>query len=150
MPDEKFDEKEREKQEEKTAEKTWDEKYHRDPLSAIVWAGILIWAGLVFLADNLGFLSGMRARASDLPGLSIIGLEAWPVIFLGAGAILLIEALVRLTVPDYRRPVGGGLFMAAIFFGIGLGGIFGWNVTWPLILIALGLATLLRGFWRGR
>ena len=47
MPDEKFDEKEREKQEEKTAEKSFDEKYRRDPLSAIIWAAILIWAGVL-------------------------------------------------------------------------------------------------------
>ncbi len=150
MPDEKFDEKEQEKQEEKTAEKSWDEKYRRDPLSAIIWAVILIWAGLVFLAENLGMLSGLQNRASDIPGLTIIGFGAWSVFFLGAGVIVLIEALVRLAVPDYRRPVGGNIFLAAIFFGIGLGGIFGWNVTWPLILIALGLIVLLRGFWRGR
>lgn len=144
------DEKEREKQEEKTAEKSWDEKYRRDPLSAIIWAVILIWAGLVFLAENLGWLSGLQTRASDIPGLNIIGLGAWSVFFLGAGVIVLIEVLVRLAAPDYRRPVGGNIFLAAIFFGIGLGGIFGWTVTWPLILIALGLIVLLRGFWRGR
>jgi hypothetical protein len=150
MPDEKFDEKEREKQEEKTAEKSWDEKYRRDPLSAIVWAVIFIWAGLVLLADNLGYLRGLETRASDIPGLAAIDLGSWSIIFLGVGVIILIEVLVRLTVPDYRRPVGGSLFMAAIFFGIGLGGIFGWNVTWPLILIALGLIVILRGFWRGK
>ncbi len=82
--------------------------------------------------------------------MEIAGLGAWPLIFLGAGVIILIEVLIRLTVPDYRRPVGGNLFLAAIFFGIGLGGVFGWNITWPLILIALGIIFLLRGFWRGR
>ena len=150
MPDEKFDEKEREKQEEKTAEKRWDEKYRRDPLGAIVWAGILIWAGLVFLADNLGWLRSLRVRATDTPGLDIAGLDAWPVIFLGAAVILLIEIFVRLAVPEYRRPLGGNVFLTAIFFGIGLGGIFGWDITLPLILIALGLSILLRGFWRRR
>ena len=54
MADEKFDEKEQEKREEKSPEeKNWEEKYRRDPLGSVIWACILIWAGLVFLADNL-------------------------------------------------------------------------------------------------
>ena len=55
---EKFDEKELEKQEEKSAdEKNYDEKYRRDPLGSIVWALILIWVGLVLLAQNMGYLN---------------------------------------------------------------------------------------------
>jgi hypothetical protein len=150
MPDEKFDEKEREKQEEKTSGKSWEEKYRRDPLSAVIWAVVFIWAGLVLLADNLGMLRNLQTRASDIPGLVNVDLGPWSVIFLGVGVIVLIEVLLRLAVPDYRRPVGGSIFLAAIFFGIGLGGIFGWNITWPLILIALGLIVIFRGFWRGR
>ncbi len=45
MSERKRDEKE-EKKEEKD-EKSREEKWRRDPLSAAIWAGILIWAGLV-------------------------------------------------------------------------------------------------------
>jgi hypothetical protein len=146
MPDEKFDEKEMEKRDEKSPqEKSWEEKGRNDPLGTITWAVILVWAGVVLLAANLGML-GQLGRS--LPGLPGIQLGAWSVIITGAGVILLIEALVRRLLPDYRRPVGGNLFLAAIFIGIGLGDIFGWNIVWPLVLIGFGLAVLLRGAWR--
>jgi len=146
MPDEKFDEKDREKRDEKSPqEKSWDEKGRNDPLGTIIWAVILMWAGVVLLAANLGYLGQIGQAIPGLPGF-LVG--AWPVIFVGAGVILLIEVLIRLLLPAYRRPVGGTIFLGLIFIGIGLGDIFGWNIVWPLILIGLGLIVLLRGTWR--
>ena len=147
MADEKFDEKEREKSEEKSSqEKSWDEKWQRDPVNTVVWACIFIWAGLVFLADNLGYLDRFRIVGPNVPGVSfIVGLEAWSVIFIGAGVIVLLEALVRLLVPAYRKPIGGTLFFGIFLIGIGLGNLIGWNLIWPLLLIALGLSIILRG-----
>ncbi len=150
MPDEKFDEKDREKREEKSPqEKSWEEKYRRDPLSPIIWAGILIWAGVVLLAENLGLFATPSA-GRILFGTTAVSIGAWPIIALGAGIILLIEIAIRLLVPDYRRPIGGTLFLAVIFIGSGLGGIFGVEITWPLILIVIGLLIIFRGFFRGR
>jgi hypothetical protein len=148
--DEKFDEKDREKREEKSSEeKSWEEKYRRDPLGSIVWAGILVWAGLVLLANNLGLLDRLRFQGADFPGAEALGrLEAWSVILAGAGVLVLIGVLARLLFPEYRRDVGGNLFLGVILIGIGLGNIFGWNIVWPLILIALGISILLRGFLR--
>jgi hypothetical protein len=99
----------------------------------------------VLLAANLGWL-GQIGRG--IPGLPLVQVGAWSVIFAGAGVILLIEVLIRLLLPDYRRPVGGNIFLGLIFIGIGLGEIISWNVLWPLILIGLGLTVLLRGTWR--
>jgi hypothetical protein len=150
MPDEKFDEKDREKREEKSPqEKSWEEKYRRDPLGPIIWAGILIWAGVVLLAENLGLLA-MPNAGQILFGTTAVSIGAWPIIAIGAGIILLIEIAIRLLVPDYRRPIGGTLFLAVILLGSGLGGIFGVEITWPLILIVLGLLIIFRGFFRGR
>jgi hypothetical protein len=142
MSDRQYYGKEEEKAE-KEAEKhekedmTWDEKWRRDPLSAAVWALILIWAGLVLLAENLGLFTRLE------------WFSAWGFIFVGAGFIVLLEAVVRLLVPAYRRPVGGTLIWGAILIGIGLGSIIGASVTWPLILIAIGVGLLLRGLLRG-
>ena len=150
MADEKSDEKDREKSEEKSSqEKSWEEKWQRDPLNTVVWACIFIWAGLVFLADNLGYLDRIRVVGFDIPGFNfIVGLEAWSVIFIGAGVIVLLEALVRLLVPAYRKPIGGTLFLGVLFIGIGLGNLVGWNLVWPILLIGLGLSILLRGYRR--
>ena len=129
-----------EKEEEKE-EKSWDEKWRRDPLSAAVWAAILIWAGLVLLVENMGLLDNLRILGTRL--------EAWPIILIGAGMIVLLEVLVRLVVPSYRQPVGGTLVFAVILVGIGLGNLFGWTVVLPLVLIAIGVSMLLRGLIRG-
>jgi len=105
-----------------------------------VWAAILIWIGVVLLIGNMGLLDS----------LSILGrhVEAWSFGFLGAGAIVLLEVVVRLLVPAYRRAVGGTLVFAAILLGVGLGEIVGWVVIGPLVLSALGVSVLLRGLFR--
>jgi hypothetical protein len=99
------------------------------------------------LASNFGFLDRIRFRSSELPFEFPFIADAWPVFFLGAGVILLIEVLVRLTVPEYRRPVMGTFILAIVFFGIGLGS---WTLIWPLILIVIGASILLRGIFRNQ
>lgn len=138
---EKFDEKETEKQEEKSPqEKSWDEKWRRDPLGTLTWAAIFIWAGLVLLANNLGYF--------QTAGSFLAGVEVWSLIFLGAGVLVLLEVLARLLFPEYRRGVTGSIIFGFILVGIGLGDIFSWELVWPFILIALGLAIVLRGVLR--
>jgi hypothetical protein len=144
--DEKREEKD-EKEVLKREEKTMEEKYRNDPLSTVTWAAILIWAGLAFLAQNMGWLA--KITINQMPeGWHAGPVEAWTVIFIGAGVILLVNALARVLIPAYRSPVGGTIVLAAVFMGIGLGNIFGWSVVWPIILIALGLSILLRGMVR--
>jgi hypothetical protein len=152
MPDEKMDEKEHEKSEEKSPEekhaeeKSWDEKYRRDPLSSIVWACILIWAGLVFLAYNLGWLN-----FRNIPWMPIdFYQEPWSLVLIGAGVIVLIEILIRLLVPQYRRPVGGTFVFAVILISIGVGNIYDISITWPFILIAIGISLIVGNLLRGR
>jgi hypothetical protein len=129
--DEEKTEKEHEKNEK--GDMTWDEKWRRDPISAAVWAIILVWAGLVLLADNLGLFARLE------------WFDAWSFILAGAGLIVILGAVARLLMPAYRRPVAGTLIWGAILLGIGLGDLFGATVAWPLILIAIGLGLLLRG-----
>ncbi len=125
---------EEEKRNEKE-EKGREEKWRRDPLSAIAWAAILIWAGLVFLVDNLQLLGRWE-------------IPVWAVIFIGAGAIVLVEALARVALPEYRQGLTGSIVGGIIFIAIGLGFLVGWEVVWPIVLIAVGLAILLGGLLR--
>jgi hypothetical protein len=129
--EEEKNEKEREKE-----EKTWEEKWRRDPLGAIIWAVILMWAGVVLLADNLQML----ARFGDF--------EPWGLILAGAGVIVLLEVILRLLVPSYRRPVGGSFIFAALLLGGGLQILTGKAIVWALVLIAIGVGILLRGVFR--
>ena len=130
-----------------------DEKVEgSDRLSSITWAFILIWAGLVFLANNMNWFPRIGLEVD--PSWYFHSFEdwqhfgVWNLIALGAGVFLVLETLVRILIPQFRRNVGGSLIVAAVFIGVGLGGWFSWNYLWPVILIAVGLNILLKGFFR--
>lgn len=136
-----------EKEEEKKHEK--EEKSRSDPLSAMVWGAIFIWAGLVLLADNLGYLGGLGLRGDTVPGVFPFRISTWGLIFAGAGVIILLEVAVRLVMPEYRRHVIGSIIVGFVFIGIGLGNLISWNVIWALVLIIIGVLILLRALgWK--
>ena len=134
--------KERAEKDEKHHEK--EEKGRSDPLSTIVWGAIIIWAGVVLLAENLDFLARLGLRGDTVPGMFPFRISTWGLIFLGAGVIILAEVAARLILPSYRRHVMGSIILAFVFIGIGLGNLVNWSVIWALILIALGVVILLR------
>ncbi len=129
--DEKFGEKRQEKE-----EKSLEEKWREDPLGAIVWALILIWAGVALLLGSVGVLDDAA-------------INGWQLAFTGAGVILLLEAVVRLIVPAYRQPVIGTVILGVFFVVIGLGEVINFGVIVALAIILVGLVFLLRGFGRG-
>jgi hypothetical protein len=130
----------RDEKDEKDEKDRGHEKSYTDALSALVWAALFIWAGLVLLADNLGMLQDVVIWGKQM--------SAWSLIFTGAGIILLIEVLIRLLIPAYRRHVTGTLIFAGILLAIGLAGSFGWSVIFPLIFIFIGIAMLVGAITR--
>ena len=146
--EEKLNEKQEEKVGEKEREKT-EEKWNRDPVSGLVGAFLLIWAGVVLLASNMGFLSTFTGLLDRLGittwrvpwEIPFVSGRALPVFFLGAGVVLLVEVVVRLVMPAYRRQVVGTIITAIVFFALALGQ---WDVIWPLILIAVGASIAVR------
>jgi len=130
---------EKEEKDEKGKGESWEEKWRRDPVEAAVWALILIWVGLVWLAVNLGWLK------------AIVGsMEPWAVGLIGAGVLVLLGVLLRLVVPAYRRPVLGSVIFGLILIGIGLGQVTQWEVLVPIVIIGIGLTVLLGGLLRKR
>lgn len=128
-------------------EKEWDEKgrgegkgekWARDPLASATWAIILILAGCILLVANLGMV----------PFITLA--NSWNWILLMAGAVLLLQILLRLVVPEWRWPIGGWLMLALILLVVGAGALLGLESTWPLILIAIGVAILIGGLLRPR
>jgi len=122
------EEEKREKDDEKRSEKQFDEKWRRNPLRVIFLALILIWGGIVAFID-----------VSNL--ITPSWWEGWSVFLAGTGVLLLIKAAFRLR-PEFRRPVGGTIIIAIILLGIGVGGLVGWNYTWPAILILIGIVII--------
>jgi hypothetical protein len=143
------DEKEVQKHDEKVEE--------RDTLSTITWAAILIWAGVAFLGVSQKWFEKLIPDPrlfKNIPSgpFEMFDPGVWSLIALGAGVIILLEVIVRLLVPAFRRHIGGSLIVAAVFIGIGLRNLFDWNMNlmWPLILIAVGVVVLIGGLTRKR
>jgi hypothetical protein len=94
----------------------WNEWWKNDRLDSLGWAAIFSWAALVVLATYTDFKDDFDSW------------DGWGVFFVGAGAIVLLEAVIRLLVPRYRAR-------------------FGWTLFWGTVLLALGLGGMVSGAW---
>lgn len=117
-------------------------EHHGDTVSALVWALILMWVGVVLLLANLGLLQTWADTGNMLFGWTLSGITAGALIAAGIGLILIAEAVIRLSLPQYRRSVTGTLILAGLLLALGLQGLLGWTLIWPIVLIAIGLAVL--------
>lgn len=102
----------------------------QDRLSWFTAALALMWAGFVLLLRNVGLADGL---SSDYAGA---------IIFVGAGILLWIEALVRLAAPAYQRGIGGRVVLGMVFVIIGLSELTEANL-WPLMFVGIGIALLI-------
>jgi hypothetical protein len=129
--DEKADEKQGEKEQEKKQEKVGgvDEKYHRNPLGFVTFALLIIWLGVTLLLQNADVI-----ESSD---------RGWAIFLWGGGGLILLEALARVVIPRFRRPVMGSFVWGAVWVGAGFGLWFGdWELIGPIVIIAIGVAIL--------
>lgn len=113
-----------------------EEKGASDRPGTLSWALVLIMAGLVLLAANTGLLP-----RED-------GGSTFGIILMGAGVIVGLEVLFRYLRPEYRRPLGGRLVLAIVLFVIGAGSSIGWEHTWPVVLIGIGVSILVGSMTR--
>jgi hypothetical protein len=127
------DEKDRHEHEEKE-----EKGQRRDPLSSVLGALGLIMAGVILLAESQGLITW-----DQFGGL-------WNLFFMGIGLLLLLGVALRLILPAYRRPILGDLIAGFVLLAIGWGGMAGFQLTGPIILIGIGLAILLGALVRGR
>ena len=113
-------------QEFNTIEQKYSERKERRRLEGLWWAVVLIWAGLVFLADSMGLVP------------QIGDADAWSWIFLGAGMLGILGSLYRLTSANVPNPNTWDWIWGSFCIIIGLGGSTTLNIAWPLILILVG------------
>jgi len=129
------EEREEKGRDEKEREEGFGEKWARDPLGSVVGGLILIWLGICFLMTTSGPWEWENVWSYFLGGL---------------GVIFLLEVVIRLLFPAYRRPIVGRLILSMVLMAIGFGGIVGLETWWPLVLIVIGLAILVGGLTRTR
>ena len=125
---------EKAEKDEKDREK--NEKGPSDRLRSATWALILIFAGFVLLLVTAG--------AFDWLDWS----NAWSVVIVGAGLAVALEVVLRLLMPEYRRPVRGQIVLAVVLVTVGAASFLGWENVWPIVLIGVGLSMLIGAFTR--
>ncbi len=121
---------------EMTVEQEESQKETVRRLEAFYWGGVILWAGLVFGADTLGFLPQIGQA------------DAWSWIFLGAGVFATLGNLYRVSTPDYPNPTSWDWVWGGIFLILGLGGFTAFNMSWPLILVLVGVVILGKALFR--
>ena len=99
-------------------------------LDAYYWGGVLLWAGLVFGADSFGILPQIGSA------------DAWSWVFLGAGLYSLAGNTFRFVSDSQANPTTGDWLWGAVFTILGLGGFTTLAISWPLILILVGVVIL--------
>jgi hypothetical protein len=106
----------------------WD-VWKSDRVNAFSWAALFLWGAIVVLASSTTWHE------------SYDWWDGWGVFFIGAGVIVTAEALIRLTMPEYRWKVGWTLMWGIVFLSFGLSVFYG--PAWlALVLLALAVATV--------
>ncbi len=118
-------------------DQSWEDWWKSDRLDAIGWAALFIWGALVVVAENTSFRDDFSWW------------QGWGVFFVGAGAIVLAETLIRLAMAEYRSKWGWNLFWGSAFLAIGLGELAS-GVWYALPLAALAIVILSGAFARTR
>jgi hypothetical protein len=98
----------------------------------IGWGLLFILAGILFFAQNKGWLHG----------------EGWSYFAIGLGAILVLGFLVRhFSDENNRWGALGRLIVGLSLVYVGTASIYGFGEWWPLALITIGIVCLVKALW---
>jgi hypothetical protein len=103
-------------------------------LNRVAWGVVFVWAGVVWLVDSMGWLVVVPLHGDA--GLRVF--------LLGFGVIGLVAIAVRLLV-HRARPTFDTYIVTVLAIALAVGD---WPYTWPIVLVGLGLALLLRALLR--
>jgi hypothetical protein len=121
-----------------TAEKFFKDIEQWGLINSIYFGGVLLWAGIVFAADSLGYLP-QRGFSS-----------AWSWFFLGAGLFSLVGNLVRQVSPGIVNPSAFDYLFGIVLLAIGIGGFTSLYIALSLLLVLVGGAILYSVISRSR
>lgn len=113
-----------------TAEKFFKDVEQWRLINAIYFGGVLLWAGIVFAADSLGYLPQI--------GFS----SAWSWFFLGAGLFSLVGNIIRQISLGILNPSTFDYLFGLVLLAIGIGGFTSLYIALSLLLVLGGGAIL--------
>ena len=119
-----------------TVEKFINAKEQLEYINAIYFGGVLVWAGIVFAADSLGYLPQIGDS------------DAWSWIFLGAGLASLVGNLIRQASSSILNPSAFDYIFGAVLLAIGVGGFTSLYIALSLVLVLVGGAILFSAIFR--
>ena len=110
---------------------------HRDPFGRAMGGLVLILLVVIFFMVQSGLFI-------------LTWTNMWGAFLMGLGALLILQALLRVFFSAYRRGVFGLIIGGCVLIALGtlpFGGMI-WAQWWPLGLIALGVVLLIEQFVR--
>jgi hypothetical protein len=112
--------------------KRWEAR-EKNPFRGVFPGLALILAGVLFLANQMSWISGDTW---------------WKWLLVGLGAIMMVSSLVQnRLVPEYRGRGRGRFIWGIALVVLGILFLAGVSQWWPIILIGVGLACLFRFCW---
>lgn len=105
-------------------------------LDSYFWGGVLLWAGVVIGGESMGLLP------------QIGNASTWSWIFLGAGLLSIGLNLISLSSDTFADPTAWDWVWGVLFALIGAGGFTTIDISWPIIFIVIGVAMLVKTFFR--
>jgi hypothetical protein len=105
------------------------DKRLNDPMRGLFWGLMLILLGGLFFSAMQNWLSWDNW---------------WQLFLIGLGIIFLVDALVRYLNPSTRFGIFGRVIPGLILVVVGSAFYFSMETWWPLILIVIGAAILIR------
>ena len=112
--------------------KRWEAR-EKNPFRGVFPGLALILAGVLFLANQMSWISGDTW---------------WKWLLVGLGAIMMVSSLVQYRLlPEYRGRGRGRFIWGIALVVLGILFLAGVSQWWPIILIGVGLACLFRFCW---
>lgn len=113
-----------------SVEQEMTSKEKRSRIDTVYWGGVLLWAGLVFGAENLGYLPQIGEA------------NAWSWAFAGAGIFGLLGSLYRAYSPNLPNPNTWDYLWSGGLTILGLAGFTSLDIGFPLVLLLVGVILL--------
>jgi hypothetical protein len=104
----------------------------RLPFHGMLGGSILLLLGILLLLNQAGSLSGDTW---------------WQTLLIGMGGLFIINGLICYRLPILRFSSYGKFVAGTVLILIGTLSILGFSQWWPIVLIVIGVAMLLRFLW---